>query len=91
MLSQKQLTLKKWRKELKRRKLRAWRRHLISTMGEHLGNHAYAMNRKSAAERRLLLSFRKHHKEQRPPLPVMVPARVEEKKSVRSMIRKVFS
>lgn len=48
------LTAKKWRKELKRRKLRAFRRRLMATCGPMLGNEFYSKNRKAAHERQIL-------------------------------------
>lgn len=62
MMSLQALTDKKWRKELKRRKLRAFRFRLMSECGPMLGNEFYAKNRKAARERQTLREFHERKK-----------------------------
>lgn len=72
MLTHKRLATKRWKKELKRRALRAMKRRLQGTYGPSLGEHFYRLARASSGRQQLVRQFMKRGAS-RPPLPRMVP------------------
>lgn len=90
MLSLQAFNDKKWRKELKRRKLRAYRHRIMAQFGPTLGQHIYDSERAQSKGQELVRRYIRRSDE-RPRLPKMVPMGPEPQREKKSLWRRIFS
>ena len=81
------LTKKRWRRELKRRALRALRRRLMAQCGTTLGQTFYDQSRVASRRRGLVRQFKQRPQ---PAVKTSVPKMVEAPQQKPSFFRRLF-